>query len=382
VLSWQDTRAAQDLVAYESNWQRVHDITGLVLSPHYGVSKLRWCLEHLPSVQAARADGRLRFGPLASFLAMRLTAGVQSYADPANASRTLLWDRKRRDWSDELLRLFDVPGECLPPTAPSRHDWGELRVANRSIPLTVVTGDQSAALFAFGMPTAGTTYINIGTGAFLQRVLQDTHLDPGRLLASVVYQDSAHATAVIEGTVNGAGSALTLVSEQLGISRDRLHGNSAKWLEAVSDPPLFINSVAGLGSPWWRVDVEPGFVRADKQLVEEDEEAKIVAVMESIVFLLTVNLRRIDEQLGPGDRIVATGGLAAVGPLLQRLSDLNGVVVQRADVREATATGLAYLLAGLPEQWPGVAADSAFTPVTAAGLSQRFDAWLERMPSM
>lgn len=381
VLSWQDTRAAEYLARYESHWQRVHDITGLVLSPHYGVSKLRWCLEHLPAVEAARVAGRLRFGPLASFLAMRLTAGTNSYADPANASRTLLWDRSRRNWSAELLDLFSVPADCLPPCVPSRYEWGELNVAERNIPLTVVTGDQSAALFAFGMPTADTTYINIGTGAFLQRMLPDTQLDPGRLLASVVYQDAAHATAVIEGTVNGAGSALTLVAGQLGIDRERLHRDSAIWLQTVSDPPLFINSVAGLGSPWWRVDVEPEFVTAANRCVEAQDEAKIVAVMESIVFLLTVNLRRVDEQLGSGDRIVATGGLAAVSPLLQRLSDLTGMVVQRARVREATATGLAYLLAGLPEQWPGVEADSTFTPAANVGLRQRFDAWLKCMPA-
>ena len=214
----------------------------------------------------------------------------------------------------------------------------------------------------------------------MQRLLKDADIDPGRLLASVVYQDSSHAAAVIEGTVNGAGSALTLVAEQLGITRDHLHEHSAAWLKAVSDPPLFLNSVAGLGSPWWRVDVDPKFVPAKKQSVEAGDEAKIAAVMESIIFLLTVNLRRVDEQLGPGNRIVATGGLAAVGPLLQRLSDLNGLPVERADVREATATGLAFLLAGLPDQWPGVAADRTFAPTPDDNLQRRFDAWLECMP--
>jgi glycerol kinase len=77
---------------------------------------------------------------------------------------------------------------------------------------------------------------------------------------------------------------------------------------------------------------------------------------------------------------VVTGGLAAVDPLLQRLSDLSGVVVQRAEVREATSTGLAFLLAGLPENWPDVAADQTFEPTSDTKLQRRFDAWLERMP--
>jgi len=252
VLSWQDTRAASWLASYEGDWQRVHNLTGLVLSPHYGVSKLVWCLEHLPAVATAANRGNLRFGPLASFLAMQITGNSQGFADPANSSRTLLWDRAERGWSDELLQLFGVPRDYLPLAVASRHDWGELALAGLRIPLAVVTGDQSAALFAFGMPAADTTYINIGTGAFAQRALPNAALDPGRLLASVVYQDADHATAVVEGTVNGAGSALSLIAGQLGIDRERLHANSSQWLELVADPPLYLNSVAGLGSPWWR----------------------------------------------------------------------------------------------------------------------------------
>jgi len=103
-------------------------------------------------------------------------------------------------------------------------------------------------------------------------------------------------------------------------------------------------------------------------------------VLESIVFLLAVNLRHVDELLGVGNRIVATGGLSSVDPLLQRLSNLAGVPVHRAEVREATATGLAYLLAGLPQQWPGVTADKIFTPEPATQLKHRFDTWLKLMP--
>jgi len=49
----------------------VHRRTGLVLSPHYGATKLAWCLDELPAVRAALAAGTLAFGPQASFLALR-----------------------------------------------------------------------------------------------------------------------------------------------------------------------------------------------------------------------------------------------------------------------------------------------------------------------
>lgn len=375
VLSWQDTRATDWLAQFEAHWQQVHELTGLVLSPYYGASKLRWCLDNLPDVAAARANRRLYCGPLASFLAHSLTGHADAFADPANGSRTLLWDRSSGDWSAELLQLFGVSRECLPQAVRSRHAWGHLRLGSHRIPLTIVTGDQSAALFAFGKPRSDTVYANLGTGAFVQQAAAPG-TDPGRLLASVVYRDSEQTAGVIEGTVNGAGSALSLIAAERDIRREVLHANSAAWLEAEADPPLFVNAVGGLGSPWWRSDVATGF--ADDV---HSDGAAVAGVLESIVFLLHMNLQQLQGLLGKPARIVATGGLASVDPLLQRLADCSTVAVQRAQVREATATGLAWLLAGLPREWPGVDPAAEFLPASNHELHDRYRRWLQLMPA-
>ncbi|HET9693349.1 MAG TPA: FGGY family carbohydrate kinase, partial [Steroidobacteraceae bacterium] len=89
-ISWQDRRNADWLertLAERSQW--VRELTGLPLSPHYGASKLRWCLDELPAVRLAARDERLAMGPLASFLLYRLCEERPLLADPANASRTL-----------------------------------------------------------------------------------------------------------------------------------------------------------------------------------------------------------------------------------------------------------------------------------------------------
>jgi glycerol kinase len=374
VLSWQDTRASQWLEGFAEQWAHVHAITGLALSPHYGVSKLMWCLEHEPAVAAAARSGHLCGGPLAAYLARGLTGSQADLADPANASRTLLWDRHTRDWSADLLALFGVDPEWLPRTVNSRHDWGELELGSQRVPLTVVTGDQSAALFAFGQPAPATAFVNMGTGAFMQRRAPAAEPATGRLLASVVYADAAAAIGIVEGTVNGAGSALAKVSGDYGLDKDSLHANSADWLRNVVDAPLFFNTVSGLGSPWWRTGVAPRFSR------EADVDAAIVAVLESIAFLLAVNFDYMSERLGSADEIVVTGGLGSVDPLLQRLADLTGCTVARADVREATATGLAFLLAGLPQAWPKAQLERVFAPAQNVELRARYLDWLEGMP--
>ena len=376
VISWQDTRAAAWLAEFRAHQDKVHGITGLVLSPHYGVSKLRWSLDNLHEVKTAQNNGSLVFGPLASYIVNRLAEEAPVLADPANASRTLLWDRHTADWSDELLALFDVPRDCLPQAVPSKYSWGHLRVNDRLLPIEIVTGDQSAALFAFGAADDQTVYANLGTGAFLQRSAGSGDVDPHGLLASVVYRDAEAAVQVIEATVNGAGSAINALAAELGVAGDVVKRNSAEWLNTYAGEPLFLNAVSGLGSPWWRADARSAF--SDSELTTP--ENKLAAVMESIAFLIAVNLEHMQALLGAPDRMLVTGGLGSVDPLLQRIATLAGVAVERTEVSEATARGLACLLAGLPAHWPGPRTDALFEPLPDPALLDRYRRWRELMP--
>lgn len=380
VLSWQDTRAAEWLADFREHQARIHEITGLVLSPHYGVSKLHWCLTHVPAVQAARSEGTLMLGPLASFLAGRLTNAAAYAADPANASRTLLWDRHTGGWSAELLKIFGLPRACLPRAAATRSDWGTITVGAREVPLVIVTGDQSAALFAFGKPDSATVYANLGTGAFVQRVAGDAVPDPGRLLASVVYQDAAWRATVIEGTVNGAGSAINAVSAELGMQMAAVKAASRDWLDAFAADLLYLNAVSGLGSPWWRADLHSRFAGSAAGTAHDSE--RIAAVLESIAFLIVTNLDAMRAVLGEPARLLATGGLAAVDPLLSRIASLAELPVERTSTTEATARGLACLLAGMPADWPAATIQSSFPSVPDAALAARYRRWLELMPEL
>jgi glycerol kinase len=205
-LSWLDRRHAEWLRSLAPHEPRVRELTGLPLSPHYGASKLRWCLDNLPAVSAAAQRDDLLAAPLAAFLVLRLTAS-SARVDPANAARTLLMDTRRLDWSDELLQLFALQRNWLPQCAPTRADYGTLSIGGCAVALRAVTGDQSAMPFAAGTPERDTLYINLGTGAFIQRTLATRPAQPAPLLGSVLYSDAAGAHYTLEGTVNGAGTA-------------------------------------------------------------------------------------------------------------------------------------------------------------------------------
>jgi glycerol kinase len=243
---------------------------------------------------------------------------------------------------------------------------------DRLVPLVVCTGDQSAMPFAHGEPDARTIHLNIGTGAFVQRVSSSPEVVDG-LLTSVLWLDAQQggsALHAIEGTVNGAGSAIDWLNERIGIDTHRAALAMTRAKASAMRPPLFLNGVSGVGSPYWRAQFEPRFVG------EGDETERLIAIVESIAFLICINIERMRAG---AERILASGGLSASDYLCECVASLSGLAVERTSLQESTATGLAYLVAGAPEEWQPQARLTRFEPVADPALGERFARWRAEM---
>jgi len=369
-ISWQDRRNAEWLDGLRPHAAEIRRLTGLVLSPHYGASKLRWCLDHVPAVRRAADRGDLVFGPLSCYLLNRLLDERPLVNDPANASRTLLFDPTTLAWSQPLLDAFDIGRPCLPTCVPTRHGYGHLRVGPRRIPVTACTGDQSAAAFAFGTPDGRVALVNVGTGAFVQRAVSADATLPDGLLRSVLRSDDAGAVYSHEGTVNGAGSAIEWLRGRVALDVERALGSLA--VRPSDDVPLFMNGVGGLGAPFWL----PGF--PVEFVGDGDEPLRLAAVVESIAFLLRVNLDAMRRAATLRD-VRISGGMARCNHLCQSLADLCGLEVRRHALREATARGVAFLAAGEPQGWHDVPLERAFEPQPNEPLAARYRRWLAEM---
>jgi glycerol kinase len=369
-ISWQDRRNAEWLERLRPHAAEVRAITGLVLSPHYGASKLRWCLDHVPGVQRAARTDTLAAGPLSSFLMTRLLEERPVLADPANASRTLLFDPATLDWSQPLLDVFGLDRKWLPRCVPTCHEFGHLDIGSRRVPLRACTGDQSAAAFAFGPPTESVALVNVGTGAFVQRAASPGVALPDGLLRSVLRSDGARATYSHEGTVNGAGSAIDWLRERMALDVDRALGSLTG--EPLAEVPLFMNGVGGLGAPFWQAEFPVEFVG------QGDERQLLAAVIESVAFLLAVNLE-VMQRAATLERIRISGGLARSDYLCRALAELSGLVVERYAVREATARGVAFLAAGEPADWQVLPIEQRFTPSDSEVLASRYARWRTEM---
>jgi len=367
LFSWQDRRAHAWLRRFEPQAEAIHRKTGLFLSAHYGASKLRWALDNVPAVRAAREAGTLAWGPQASFLVFRLTEERAFLADPQCAARTQLWNLATRDWDPELVALFGLPPGFLPKCVPTRHEFGTIRVGDVTIPLVAVNGDQSAAVFAFGCPEEDSAYVNIGTSAFVQRAVQRAPPYLPRQLTGIILDEGATTVYSVEGNVNGAGTALEWLRTDLGI--DDVEAKLPEWLDRPGEPPLFLNGIAGLGGPFWKPDFPSRFVG------EGEPWQQAVAVVESMAFLLQANIDEMEKYVAPARRMRVSGGVSRLDGLCRRLAGVSGLPVHRRHDPEATARGIGYLAAGRPRPWNEDASEEVFAPADDAALRARYARW-------
>lgn len=367
IISWQDLRNAAWVEQFADKRDFIHQRSGLFGNGHYGVSKLRWCAEHISAVVVAQRQKSLAWGPMASYLLSSLLREPLLVVDPANASRSLLFNIHSLQWDDQLASCFSVSLEGFPKVVPSAYSYGFLDCADLDVPLEVMNGDQPSALFAQGWPDSKILYINIGTGAFLQRVIEEPMVAAGRLLNSVVWQEQDKACYVLEGTVNGAGCAVAELAERLGFNPSNL-SLADHWLAETDEIPLFINAVSGIGSPYWRSDVKSCFIGEGRPW------QKMMAVLESILFLLCDNICEMEGYVPPAELIQMSGGLAQMDGLCQRLADLSGKMVLRPAQCEASAQGLAFLLAQPKGEWGNGVIDY-FKPRQSVKLQARYRRW-------
>jgi len=170
--------------------------------------------------------------------------------------------------------------------------------------------------------------------------------------------------------VNGAASAIDAMAKRLRVNAP--YQRLSEWLNTAEKPPLFINAVSGIGSPFWRSDVTSTFVGRGSSA------EKLVAVAESVLFLIQVNIEAMDRIAGKAREIVVSGGLAKLDALSQRLANLSGYPVRCPMQHEATARGAAFLLAGQPRTWRETE-NTCLIPELDAALNERYRRWREEL---
>jgi glycerol kinase len=77
----------------------------------------------------------------------------------------------------------------------------------------------------------------------------------------------------------------------------------------------------------------------------------------------------------PARRIRVSGGVSRFDGLCRRLASVSGLPVHRRDDAEATARGIGYLAAGMPERWNDAASEEVFASEADEALRLRYGRW-------
>ena len=338
-LVWQDRRTAErcDELRAAGHEPLVRERTGLVLDPYFSATKIEWLLRN---VEAARGAV---FGTIDSWLVFKLTG--RHVTDLTNASRTMLFDIRRRRWDPDLCALLGVDPARLPEALPSAHVYGTTSEFGGEIPVAGIAGDQQAALFGQACRRPGMAKNTYGTGSFVLLNAGAEPPEPGDgLLTTIAWGIGERTDYALEASIFVTGAAVQWLRDGLGIIPEAAATEGLAASLSSNDDVYFVPALTGLGSPRWDpyargtiVGITRGTTRAHLAR----------AALEAIAYQTTDAVRAQEEAAAAKlSELRADGGAVANRWLMQFQADVLGAPVLVPEVTETTALGAACL-AGL-----------------------------------
>jgi glycerol kinase len=346
-IVWQDRRTAPicDKLRTQKFDRVIQKKTGLVVDAYFSATKVQWLLQNVKGLNARAAKGELAFGTIDTWLLWNLTGGNVHATDVSNASRTMLYDIRKGDWDDELLRIFGVPRSMLPKVKDSSGVFGKTSLLGGSTPVAGIAGDQQAALFGQVCTKPGMVKNTYGTGCFM---LMNTGTKPitskNKLLTTVAWRIGGRTEYALEGSVFIAGAAIQWLRDGLGIIKTAPEVEALAASAPDTGGVYLVPAFAGLGAPHWDAYARGTLVG----MTRGTTAAQIArAALEGIALQVMDILKAMEADAGIKLKELRVDGGASLNNLLMQMQcDVLGVPVVRPKVNETTALGAACL-AGL-----------------------------------
>ncbi|MDT0683845.1 FGGY family carbohydrate kinase [Roseicyclus sp. F158] len=345
-ILWQCRRTAgrcAELIA-EGHDETVVAATGLGINPLFPASKLAWAMENVDRVAELHAAGRLRGGTVDTWLLWNLTGGAAFATDHSNASRTLLFDTAKLDWSEELASLFGAPHDVLPKPMPSDSRFGVTAESATALPAGVpilsVMGDSHAALYGHDIRAPGEVKATFGTGSSLMTLTPERTASGNGLSGTIAWSEGGRTAYALEGNITVSAQAAAYVAGLLGLPSPAALSDLAQTVPDANGVS-FVPALAGLGAPHWD-DAARGTIGG---LTLSAGPAHIArATFEAIAHQVADVFEAMERDIGqPLAALKADGGASGNDWLMQLQADLLGRPVLRRDMAEIGARGAASM---------------------------------------
>ncbi|WEV43019.1 glycerol kinase GlpK [Lactobacillus sp. ESL0684] len=345
--SRQTSKLADQLIA-DGNQEMIHQKTGLIPDAYFSATKIRWILDHVPGAQQRAENGELLFGTIDTWLVWKLTGGKVHVTDYSNASRTMLFNIKKLDWDDDILKLLNIPRQMLPKVKTNSEVYGktaDYHFYGSEVPIAGMAGDQQAALFgqlAFEPGMVKNTY---GTGAFtVMNTGHEPEFSANNLLTTVAYGINGQVNYALEGSIYVAGSAIQWLRDQMKIISDATESETAARNSSDHNEVFVVPAFTGLGAPYWDSEVRGAVFGLTRGSSRDDF---IKATLQSLAYQSrdVIDTMHQDTEIAI-PKLKVDGGAANNDYLMQFQADILGIEIERVENLETTALGAAFL-AGL-----------------------------------
>ena len=348
-IVWQSRQTAPmiDAIAARDMTTVYAQITGLVPDAYFSATKLAWLLDQNAELRARAESGELCFGTVDSWLVARLSGGASHITEIGNASRTMLFDIHRCEWSKQLLDDLAIPPQLLPRVVESSGmlTMTDGDVFGAEIPICGIAGDQQSALFGQACFSPGQMKNTYGTGSFLlMQTGEQASLSKNRMLTTIAWSIGGTVSYALEGAIFVTGAAIGWLRDGLGLIEKASDVEALAASVTDTGGVYFVPALTGLGAPYWDPHARGTIVGLTRGATKAH---LALAALEAICFQVRDVADAMENDSGTLlTELRVDGGASNNDLLLQLQADLLGVPVVRPEQVETTALGAAYL-AGL-----------------------------------
>ncbi|MBN1396274.1 MAG: hypothetical protein JW959_14720 [Pirellulales bacterium] len=328
----------------EMGSEAVYRINPNILSAGYTMPKLCWLRDNDPELYR----GANRFLLWDGLTAMAL--GCEPFVSHSHANRTLLFDIRREDWSEELLEVCGLDREKLPRCLPAGTVAGEVdhRLAEelglpKGVKVVVGGHDQCCNALGAGIAAAGRAVDGIGTFECITPVYEKVPATAEMLAAGMNVQHHVAPGLFVSFLFNQAGSLVRWFRDTFAVERkDEPDIYDALAAEMPPEPTnLFVlPCFAPTGSPDFISDTS-GVILGLRASTDRGEILK--AIMEGVAYYFAEALDRLGPLGIDASELIATGGGARSDAWLQIKADVYGVPLVRAKYTECGLLGAAII---------------------------------------
>lgn len=340
-ILWNDGRTAEEC-EYLNNVigkDKISGYTANIAFAGFTAPKLLWLKKHEPE-QFARIS---KIMLPKDYLAYRLS-GVHC-TDVSDASGMLLFDVKKRDWSDEMLALCDVKREQLAKIYESSEVVGTLRpeVAEKlgltdKVKIIAGAGDNAAAAVGTGTVGGGMCNISLGTSGTVFISSNEFCVDACNALHSFAHADGKYH---LMGCMLSAASCNKWWMDE--ILKTKEYAEEQKNITGLGENEVFfLPYLMGERSPHNDPDARGTFIGLSMNTTREEMTQ---AVLEGVAFALKDSLE-VAASLGIELSKTKICGGGAKSPLWRKiLANVLNLTLEVPVNEEGPAMGGAMLAA-------------------------------------